>query len=58
MVEWCKWDIIEYLGRNLKDSGAESNADYGGPAKEVSEGKSNWARDHFCDILTNNVAAF
>lgn len=32
----------------------------GGPSQEVSEGKniSKWPRDHSCNILSKNMAAF
>lgn len=48
------------MGHPMEDSSVEDNVDCGGPAQEVSGGKSisNWSRDHSYDILAKNVAAF
>lgn len=39
---------------NLGDSSAESNVGHGDDDSIVN----NWARDHFCDNLEKNMAAF
>lgn len=41
---------------NTKENSAESNVDYKGSAQELPE--ENNIGDHFCGILTRNVAAF
>lgn len=59
--EYCKWGLWAILiGARKITSSAESNVDYRGPAQEVSYGYNinNWATEHLCDILANNVAAF
>jgi hypothetical protein len=47
--------------RNMEDSGAEGDLNYGGWARKVSEKKkkniSMLPRDYSCDILVKNVAA-
>lgn len=47
-VECCKQTLVAYPRRSLEGSRAESHADYGGPAQELSEGNNicNWATEH------------
>jgi len=58
VVECFNWGLN--TSKSVEDSGALSNVDYDGPAQDVSEEKniSRWSKDHSCDILVKNVAAF
>ena len=49
-----------YPSRNMENIGTEGDLNFGGLAQEASEEKifSMLPRDHFCDILMKNVAAF
>lgn len=51
---------MSHPSRSLRDSSAESNVDYGGPAQEVAEGNnsSNWDRDHSSNNLANKWLLF
>lgn len=46
--------------RSMESDSAKSNVNSRGPAQEASKGNniSNWDRDHSCEILAKNVAAF
>ena len=46
--------------RNMEGTYTENNEDYDTLAQEILEDKniSKWPRDHSCNILTMNVAAF
>ena len=50
---------MNYPNRNIEDKGGEGDLNWGDLAQEVSEeNTSMWLRDHSCDILLKNVAAF
>lgn len=52
-VECCKWGLMGHSSRNMEDSRAESNLDYGGSAQEISEGIeiNKCPEDHSYDIF-------
>lgn len=61
-IEWYKAGLTGHCSRSLEDSSAVSCADYGRLSSRGLRRKkktiSNWARDHFCDVLAIYMAAF
>lgn len=55
-----KQGLMGHTSTNMEDSSAESNFNYEGRRREVSEDRNihKWPRDISCDILVNNMAAF
>ena len=51
---------MNYPSRNMEDTGAEGDLNFGNMIQEVLEENtiSMWPIDYFCDILVKNVAAF
>jgi hypothetical protein len=53
-----EWDLVDHPSRSIKNSGGDSDLNYGDTTQQFSEKKNvhMWLRDHSCDLLTKNRA--